>query len=791
MKRHLLCLPKCLSLLVRRCTGPHIWALPTACSTWYAASPERGSCSQQRTNMGGLPIHLAAQQGHIECIQVMLNAAFKCSTLQEDDDEELSSDSESDDLDSDEDSDSRRVKMKHHKQGRRVHNEIVLLKYKDKEGNTPLLHACINAKLDAVEFLLMHGSSIRETNKTGITCLLYAADKGNLEMVKFLLSKGASVEERDKYQNTPLLLAAGSNYTESMAIIQYLMEQGASITEKNKFGRTSLLLATWSNSLEKIKFFLAHGSDINEKDGENTALLWAARHGDVEMVRYLVACGASLKDKDPYGNTPLLLATFGGKLEMVKFLLDNGSSLLEANNSMCTSLCWAAEKGFLDIAKFLISRGASIKERDLYGNTPLLYATLGGQLDCVEYFLSVGSRIDEKNTIGCTALTWACQKGKLYIVKYLLDHGAHLLELDTLKNTCLMYACLEGGKETVEYLLNHPTYGKKLAIDHKNSESVNAMMFACRGGNVKVVNLLLQRGAQINDQDTHGNTPFYYAAMYGHTPVLKLLIKKGADMGYKDSFGSSPWLLALINRKKEATEFLLSLGVWPEIDISPFSVQPDRLELLFEVLCEGAEFDKCKVHSFTMTVYTEASFDMLIKLLRVNKRLTSLKLLVGDKVVPQEKHEALATTLHTDNSTLTSLIFEPVCPHETVVQSIAASLQEHRESKINIAKAAIQMLCAARIILLRPDLNSILGELPSEIHEHIVMCAAPSGYLTLQEAHTVMMFASRFDPSLPSNTRSRQYFLERCIYSVRYWGDVLPEQQLLETSASASEKAEA
>ena len=119
-----------------------------------------------------------------------------------------------------------------------------------------------------------------------------------------------------------------------------------------------------------------------------------------------------------------------------------------------------------------------------------------------------------------------------------------LTEVDTLKNTCLMSACLEGGVETVEYILSHTqgtgggtntrkgksssatTSASALSINHKNNEGVNAMMYACRGGNVKVVRLLVARGASLNDVDSHGNTPLYYAAMYGHTAVIKYLLKK-------------------------------------------------------------------------------------------------------------------------------------------------------------------------------------------------------------------------------------------------------------------------
>ena len=55
-------------------------------------------------------------------------------------------------------------------------------------------------------------------------------------------------------------------------------------------------------------------------------------------------------------------------------------------------------------------------------------------------------------------------------------------------------------------------------------------MYASKLHNIKVVELLIQKGANINAQDNVGYTALMYASRIHNIKVLELLIQKGADI---------------------------------------------------------------------------------------------------------------------------------------------------------------------------------------------------------------------------------------------------------------------
>ena len=58
-------------------------------------------------------------------------------------------------------------------------------------------------------------------------------------------------------------------------------------------------------------------------------------------------------------------------------------------------------------------------------------------------------------------------------------------------------------------------------------------MIASKEGKTEIVKILLEKGAQVNMQDTYGLTALTFASQMGRTEIVKLLLGKGADPNIK------------------------------------------------------------------------------------------------------------------------------------------------------------------------------------------------------------------------------------------------------------------
>jgi ankyrin repeat protein len=53
-------------------------------------------------------------------------------------------------------------------------------------------------------------------------------------------------------------------------------------------------------------------------------------------------------------------------------------------------------------------------------------------------------------------------------------------------------------------------------------------MIASEIGRSDIVDLLLSKGASVNDKDNHGRSPLHMASCEGHAEVAEMLISNGA-----------------------------------------------------------------------------------------------------------------------------------------------------------------------------------------------------------------------------------------------------------------------
>ncbi len=97
--------------------------------------------------------------------------------------------------------------------------------------------------------------------------------------------------------------------------------------------------------------------------------------------------------------------------------------------------------------------------------------------------------------------------------------------------------------------------------DYNNS----LLHHAAAGGSVKLVDVLLDAGARIQQQGNDGGTPLHWAASMNHVDVCRRLVAAGGDVHRSDDLGEggTPLVQALFYGHREAAEMLAELAIVP------------------------------------------------------------------------------------------------------------------------------------------------------------------------------------------------------------------------------------
>ena len=84
-------------------------------------------------------------------------------------------------------------------------------------------------------------------------------------------------------------------------------------------------------------------------------------------------------------------------------------------------------------------------------------------------------------------------------------------------------------------------------VDEKDWAGKVPLMYAAQGGHTECVQLLLQRGANVNMRSASRSTAAHYAAEHGHKETLLALLNlldTGCDVDAKDNWEMTPLMWA-------------------------------------------------------------------------------------------------------------------------------------------------------------------------------------------------------------------------------------------------------
>ena len=100
----------------------------------------------------------------------------------------------------------------------------------------------------------------------------------------------------------------------------------------------------------------------------------------------------------------------------------------------------------------------------------------------------------------------------------------------------------------------------ELYLEPKEGRSQAPLSEAIGIGHRAVVQLLLEKGANLEFKDRDGRTPLSWAAQNGHEAVVQLLLENGADLDSKDCRGRMPLSLAAEKGHEVVVKMLLDTG---------------------------------------------------------------------------------------------------------------------------------------------------------------------------------------------------------------------------------------
>lgn len=418
-------------------------------------------------------------------------------------------------------------------------------------GENVLQTACIYGHPEIVRLVAQAKSDLETEDEAGSVPLHYACRNGHHQVVKVMLEAGAD-KNRGKKGIQPLITTTKRGYIECC---RSLLKYGANVKVKPDDYPPILQLAVDVGSVELVKLFVDHGAEIDEEDGNTTALSCAAQNGSTDIVTYLIQGNADVNRPKEAEFSPVYLAACNGHADILESLVKAGADVNTMSSDDGRGPLHIAYD-FPDVARVLLKNGAELN-RASSSRPPLLLASRHNYPEVVKVYLQYKPNLEIEHPNGMTALSMATAQGNSEIVRLLLEAGANVNHLTQNKEFPLQY-CLAGFNDFKEDILRALLeYSPSLnLVDADGDTALNCLTPETP---VSFIRLLINAGADPEICNKSGWTPICMAVIANNIDVVKYLLSKKVRVNIAAENGG-PLHLACSIRSFELTKILVDGG---------------------------------------------------------------------------------------------------------------------------------------------------------------------------------------------------------------------------------------
>lgn len=426
--------------------------------------------------------------------------------------------------------------------------------------STPLHFAAGFGRRDVVDYLLQNGANVHACDDGGLISLHNACSFGHAEVVNLLLQHGADANSRDNWNYTPLHEAAIKGKIDVCIV---LLQHGAEPTIRNTDGRTALDLAEASTKA------------VLTGEYRKDELLESARSGNEEkLMSLLTPLNVNCHASDGRKSTPLHLAAGYNRVKTVQLLLQHGADVHAKDKGDLVPLHNACSYGHYEVAELLVKHGACVNAMDLWQFTPLHEAASKNRVEVCSLLLSYGA---DPTFLNCHN-------------KSAMDLAPTALLKERLAYEFRGHALLQAAREA-----DMARFKKHLSLETINFKHPLTQETALHCASTspypkrkQICELLLRKGANVNEKNKDFLTPLHLAAEKSHNDIIEVLVKHEAKVNAVDNLGQTALHRAAHCGHLQTCRMLLSAGCDPLIT-SLQGFLPSQLanESIQEILQEG------------------------------------------------------------------------------------------------------------------------------------------------------------------------------------------------------------
>jgi ankyrin repeat protein len=227
-------------------------------------------------------------------------------------------------------------------------------------------------------------------------------------------------------------------------------------------------------------------------------------------------------------------------------------------------LCTASRNGHYEIIQELFQspgRRPSVQYVDENHKRAFEYAVIYGDINVTNLLLKAGAFINWSDDDGYQPLHFAAQCGNVAMISFLIEKGAHVYSARTKKEGISPFhvAVDCGHIDAVHAFIDSKTVSVNMKTKLKQGGQA-PIHRAIKKSHLRIVELLIEKGASIETKDSEGRQAIHYAAQADDPNVLEYVIKQGAHIDVMENCGRRAIHYAIYSKKEENVRILLKFG---------------------------------------------------------------------------------------------------------------------------------------------------------------------------------------------------------------------------------------